>query len=210
MKIVRGIQCLLCTDVEIGSGDNVEWQQKMKIGGMLKIILSEKSFFVVLKICSVIRFVQGIRKEAFMNKIKLRICCVPMETALYVAEDGMNYSLALSERRVPEYDDKFYDAKVIPGVSKIKVINVSDGVDHNFWTYSNETEFDGAVIGEGNDLNSCIISVPGEAKDGTTLYIEEDSVESEYGYDHRDLFFKSEKDEFPLTAGMFELFHEAM
>ena len=66
------------------------------------------------------------------------------------------------------------------------------------------------MIGEGNDLNSCIISVPSEAKEGTTLYIEEDSVESEYGYDHRDLFFKSEKEEFPLSAGMFELHHEVV
>ena len=145
-----------------------------------------------------------------MNNINLRICCIPMETALYVAEDGKNYFLALPESRVPEYDDRVYDVQVIPGVSKIKVINVSDGVDHNFWTYSNETEFDGAVIGEGNDLNSCIISVPSEAKEGTTLYIEEDSVESEYGYDHRDLFFKSEKEEFPLSAGMFELHHEVV
>ena len=43
-----------------------------------------------------------------------------------------------------------------------------------------------------------------------TLDIEEDSIDSEYGYDHRDLFFKSEKGVFPLAVGLFELCHAAM
>lgn len=139
-----------------------------------------------------------------MNKKKLRISYVPLETMVFVAEDGKKYLPITSDNPAPDYDDRICDVTVVPGASKIKIVNVSDDVEHYFWTFSNDTEFDGVPVGE-DGFDTCIVSIPENFGAETALYIEEDSMESEYGSDHRDLFFRSANDEFSLGKEMFEL-----
>ena len=142
-----------------------------------------------------------------MMEMMLRVGYVPLETALFMAKDGNYYSPVTMNNSAPDYEDCFCNVMVYPGVSKLKIVNVSDDVDHYYWTFSNDTEYDGVFIGNGS-FRTCIVSFPVDLKEETALYIEEDSIESEYGSDHRDLFFRSEGNVFLPGKEIFELVNE--
>lgn len=82
-------------------------------------------------------------------------------------------------------------------------MNISNNVDHYYWTFSDGDEHETSPIGDGDDLNSCEITVPASAAEGTTMYIEEDRKISEYGNDSRDIYFKTETDFLPLDISIF-------
>ena len=137
-----------------------------------------------------------------MKKIELRFDYIPMETTVYVSSDGKSFEKIVTDN-IAEYDDFFCSLPVTPGVSKIRLVNISTDVDHYYWTFSDGEGHDTFPVKDGDDLNSCVITVPPSATDGTTMYIEEDKKSSEYGNDSRDIYFKTESDFLSLNIADF-------
>ncbi len=47
-------------------------------------------------------------------------------------------------------------------------------------------------IGNGSEMNTCILSVPADIIDETRIYVEEGHEKVDFGYDLRDLYFKND------------------
>lgn len=143
-----------------------------------------------------------------MTKAILRIVYVPEVTDVYVAEDGENFRKVVLKKQYPEGEQYAYEVSVIPGTSKVKFVAVPDGVEKYFWTYSDDVENDGSEIGNGDEMNTCIWSVPEDFSSKTNLYLEEGHREVDYGFDLRDLYFKKDRDDHPMHKEAFEIARE--
>ena len=128
-----------------------------------------------------------------MKSISMRIVFIPEITDVYVADDGQNYDKIVTEEMFQEHEDYVREISVIPGVSKIKFVAVPDGVERFYWTFSDDDRNDGSRIGDGLEMNACVLSVPANTINGTKIYIEEGHEEVDYGYDLRDLYFKNDE-----------------
>lgn len=127
-----------------------------------------------------------------MKSISMRIVFIPEITDVYVADDGQNYDKIVTEEMFQEHEDYVREISVIPGVSKIKFVAVPDGVERFYWTFSDDDRNDGSRIGDGPEMNTCVLSVPANTINGTNIYIEEGHEEVDFGYDLRDLYFKND------------------
>ena len=137
--------------------------------------------------------------------MEIRIDYLPMETAVYVAENGSDFEKIVPGKGNPDYDDFIFNASVIPGVSKIRVVNISTDVHKYFWCISDGAAYDKTFIGEENDLNCCEVTVPSGMEEGATMYVEEEDINSEYGVDCRSIYFKNDAGFISLDRNDFEL-----
>ncbi len=137
--------------------------------------------------------------------MKLRIDYLPLETAVYVAVNGKDFEEITLGKRNPDYDDFIYTASVNPGVSKIRIVNISSDVYQYFWCISDEKQYDRTFIGEGLDANSCEVTIPAGTGEEATMYVEEEDINSEYGIDCRHIYVKTEDDFVPLDKADFKL-----
>ncbi len=143
-----------------------------------------------------------------MSNISVTIIFIPDITDVFVAEDGLNYCEIITEELFQQHDDYSRNINVVPGVSKIKFVAVPDGVEHYYWSYSDDYSNDGTQIGEGPEMNTVVLSVPSDMCNETRIYVEEGHEGVDYGYDARDLYFKNDRGLNALDAGSFLITQE--
>ena len=136
---------------------------------------------------------------------ELRIYFIPVITDVSVAEDGENFEKIIPGKMHQEEDDYDCTVSVTPGVSRIRFTAVPDGVEHYFWTYSDDNGSEEKIIGDGSGMCVCEIAVPVNLPDGVTVYVEEGHKDVDFGFDHRDLYFKCESDAIPVKKEWFEI-----
>ena len=137
--------------------------------------------------------------------VLLEIDTVPSNTDIFIARNGTDYERFETERDMADYDDWTCEASVEPGVSRIRIVNTSEDVWHFFWTFSDNGEHSYSPIGDGKDCNCCEVVVPYTVTNGTNLYLEGVSVQSEYEMDGRDIFFTKDCAMLPLEKSMFSV-----
>lgn len=140
-----------------------------------------------------------------MKTKTLRIYFIPMITDVYVAKDGSAFEKTTPYIMNHEDDDYECTVEFIPGVSKIRFSAVPDGVEHYFWTYSDDQGNEEKLIGDGSEMRICDMDVPDDIPDGVTIYVEEGHREVDFGYDSRDLYFKCDSGVVHIEEDMFEI-----
>ena len=122
---------------------------------------------------------------------ELRLYFIPGVTEVAVALDGKNFEKIILDKMHHEEDDYDRTVSVTPGVSRIRFTAVPNGIEHYFWTYSDDTGNEETLIGDGYEMSVCEMVVPENLPDEMTIYVEEGHREEDFGYDSRDLYFKS-------------------
>ncbi len=136
---------------------------------------------------------------------ELRIYYIPMVTEVSVAVDGKNFEKITPERMHHEEDDYDCTVSVNPGASRIRFTAVPDGVEHYYWTCSNDSGDEEKAIGDGSEMRVCEMLVPEDIPDGVTIYIEEGQKEEDFGNDSRDLYFKCGSSALNVRKEWFEI-----
>ncbi len=143
-----------------------------------------------------------------MKKVELRIYYMASETDAYVAEDGENFVKIVPDRDYHDYDDYVCSVSVIPGVSRIKLVSESLDIDEYFWSFFEAEKGDCIYTANGDGANACVIRMPEDLKEKTTLYVEEGNYNVDYLYDSRIVYFKNEKEKVLLRSGMIDVICE--
>lgn len=139
-----------------------------------------------------------------MNHINFRIYYSPMDTDVYIAKDSENFENLETPDDKGYYEDFSVSFEAIPGITKLMLINNSGTFEEAFgWNFTTGDKI--SMVGDGENLNICVITIPAEADMDTTLYI--DNGGRRYGTDEnsRTLYFKTEAKRFPFDINMFSL-----
>ena len=71
--------------------------------------------------------------------------------------------------------------------------------------FSSDFKYDRTFIGEGRDTNSCEVTVSAGITEESTMYIEVEDINSEYGVDCRHIYLKTDDGFVPLDKDGFKL-----